>query len=112
MSNGDSRTNPRVSVIMTAYQDLRFIDAAVNSILAQTYTDFEMVVFDDGANQPDVFARLAALDPRIRIIHSDRILVPMGRLIARSRSHKARSLPGSMPTISPNRHALLASWRH
>jgi hypothetical protein len=94
MSNGDSRTNPRVSVIMTAYQDLRFIDAAVNSILAQTYTDFEMVVFDDGANQPDVFARLAALDPRIRIIRSDQnlgtygaanraIAVAQGEIIAR-----------------------------
>ena len=55
---------PRVSVIMTAYQDLRFIDAAVRSILAQTYTDFELIVFDDGngAKGHDVFARLAALE--------------------------------------------------
>jgi glycosyl transferase family 2 len=74
MSNGDSRTNPRVSVIMTAYQDLRFIDAAVNSILAQTYANFELVIFDDGTNQPDVFTRLAALDPRIRVIHSEQNL--------------------------------------
>jgi hypothetical protein len=74
MSNDDCRTSPRVSVIMTAYRDLRFIDAAVNSILAQTYTDFEMLIFDDGTNQPDVFARLAALDPRIRIISSDQNL--------------------------------------
>jgi hypothetical protein len=67
---------PRVSVIMTAYQDLRFIDAAVESILAQTYADFELIVFDDGngANGHNVFARLAALDPRIRIVSSDQNL--------------------------------------
>jgi len=71
-----SSGTPRVSVIMTAYQDLRFIDAAVKSILAQTYADFELIVFDDGngANGRDVFARLAALDPRIRIVGSDRNL--------------------------------------
>jgi len=74
MSNDNSRTYPRVSVIMTAYQDFRFIDAAVKSILAQTYTDFEMIVFDDGNNQPNIFARLAELDPRIRIVSSDQNL--------------------------------------
>jgi hypothetical protein len=71
MGSRVSRANPRVSVVMTAYQDLRFIDAAVKSVLAQTYADFEMIIVDDGTNRPDVFTRLAGLDARIRVMSLD-----------------------------------------
>ncbi len=40
---------PRVSVIMPAYNAAPFISAAVNSVLAQTYTDYELIVIDDGS---------------------------------------------------------------
>ena len=60
--------SPRVSVVMTAYNDLRFLDAAVDSIIRQTYRNFEFIIVDDGTGMHDIFARLAARDPRIRII--------------------------------------------
>jgi len=63
--------SPRVSVVMAAYNDLRFIDAAVTSLLRQTYDDFELIIVDDGTRQPEVFSRLAALDPRVRVITSE-----------------------------------------
>jgi glycosyltransferase involved in cell wall biosynthesis len=71
-----SGASSRVSVVLTVYNDLRFLDAAVGSILDQTYRDFEFIIVDDGTGQPDVFARLAARDPRIRIITNETNLSP------------------------------------
>src|SRR5438105_2585396 len=65
---GRDRASPRVSVVMTAYNDLRFIAAAVESIVRQTFVDFELIVVDDGSGQDDVFVRLLTLDPRIRCV--------------------------------------------
>jgi glycosyltransferase involved in cell wall biosynthesis len=85
---------PRVSVIITAYNDLRFIEAAVKSVLAQTYTNFELIVVDDGTGQNEIFDTLAKLDARVHIITCDRnmgtyaaanrgIAVARGEIIAR-----------------------------
>lgn len=65
-------SRPRVSVVMTVYKDLRFLDVAVRSVLAQSFADFELVIVDDGngAAAATVFADLARLDPRIRIVTS------------------------------------------
>lgn len=62
---------PAASVVMTVYGDLRFLDAAVDSVLRQTHTDLELVIVDDGTGQEQVFSRLAALDPRIRVITNE-----------------------------------------
>lgn len=70
MNDRTRRADPRLSVVMTAFGDLRFIEAAVRSILAQTYQDFELIVVDDGSGQSETFARLAALDARIRLVTS------------------------------------------
>ena len=40
---------PAVSVILPAYNVEEYIDEAVQSILAQTFTDFELIVVDDGS---------------------------------------------------------------
>jgi len=38
---------PLVSVILTAFKHSQYLDAAIRSVLAQTMTDFELVVTDD-----------------------------------------------------------------
>ena len=68
---GNKQRNPRVSVVMPAYNDLRFINAAVMSLLRQTYSDFELIIIDDGSGQHEVFTGLAALDGRVRVITCD-----------------------------------------
>jgi hypothetical protein len=60
---------PAVSVLMTAYNRAAYIDAAIESVLAQTFTDFELVVVDDGSTD-DTVARArvhAARDARVRV---------------------------------------------
>ena len=41
--------SPLISVVMPVYNALPFLDASINSILAQTFTDFEFVIFDDAS---------------------------------------------------------------
>ena len=39
---------PAISVILACYNTERYIASAVRSILAQTFTDFELILIDDG----------------------------------------------------------------
>jgi glycosyltransferase involved in cell wall biosynthesis len=58
-------TDPTVSVCMASYNHAAFIRAAVESVLQQSFTDWELVITDDGSTD----GTLAALDG----IHDDRI---------------------------------------
>jgi len=40
---------PKVSVVMPAYNAGRFVREALDSVLAQTFCDFELLVIDDGS---------------------------------------------------------------
>jgi len=69
-------TQPTVSVLMTAFNRERYIAAAIESVLAQTFTDFELVIVDDGSTDGTVaVARAyAARDARVRVIVNERNL--------------------------------------
>ncbi|MDF1734029.1 MAG: glycosyltransferase family A protein [Minwuia sp.] len=60
---------PAVSVLMTAYNRADFIADAMGSVLASDFTDFELIVVDDGSNDRTVeIARtLEATDSRVRV---------------------------------------------
>jgi len=60
---------PKVSVYIPAYNCENFIEEAIESILAQTYTDFEIVVVNDGSTDSthEVLTRLYEEHPRVRI---------------------------------------------
>ena len=63
---------PRISVIMPVYNAGPYLGPAIDSILAQTFTDFEFLVFDDGSTDEsaDIIARYAKRDSRIRVFTS------------------------------------------
>ncbi len=62
---------PRISCVMPVYKNALHIAEAIDSILSQTYEDFELVIINDGS--PDrcneIIARFADQDPRI-VMHS------------------------------------------
>jgi glycosyltransferase involved in cell wall biosynthesis len=63
-----------VSVCIPAYQAGRFIRSTLESVLAQTFTDFEVVVLDNGSTD-DTAAIVAGIgDPRIRLERNDAVL--------------------------------------
>ena len=61
---------PRVSVVMPVYNGERYLDEAVESILNQTFHDFEFIIVDDGSldSTPRLLASYEARDPRV-VIH-------------------------------------------
>lgn len=71
---------PRISVVMAAYNGAEFLPAAIDSILNQTYTDFEFIIIDDGSSDatPEVIRGYA--DPRIRTVRNPQNLGLIGSL--------------------------------
>lgn len=61
-----------VSVVLTCYNGARWISGAIESILAQTYEDFELLVIDDGSkdNSKDMVASYLC-DERVRYIYQE-----------------------------------------
>jgi glycosyltransferase involved in cell wall biosynthesis len=59
---------PAVSVIVTSYNIERYLGECLDSLLAQTLQDLEIIVVDDGStdSSPEIVKRYAARDPRIR----------------------------------------------
>lgn len=45
---------PTISIIMTVYNRERYVGDAIASVLAQTYRDFELLVWDDGSTDSSV----------------------------------------------------------
>src|SRR5947199_10495205 len=61
---------PIISVVMPVYNASRFLRAAIDSILGQTFGDFEFLCIDDGSTDesPAILREYAQRDQRIRII--------------------------------------------
>jgi glycosyltransferase involved in cell wall biosynthesis len=62
---------PRVSVVMSVYNGERHLTSAIDSILNQTFTDFEFIIIDDGSSDASRELILSHDDPRIRLIDND-----------------------------------------
>ena len=63
---------PKVSIVMAAYNEERDIGRALESILAQTFIDWELIIVDDGSTDatPDVVRRYAEKDSRINLVRN------------------------------------------
>lgn len=59
---------PRVSIGLAVFNGAEFLEQSVSSILAQTYTDFELIISDNASTDetPDIVKRFAEHDARIR----------------------------------------------
>ncbi len=61
---------PKVSVLMPVYNAERYLAEAVESVLAQTFTDFELIALDDGSTDTSLslLNRYAAQDDRVYVV--------------------------------------------
>lgn len=76
-------TSPVVSVIVPVYKAEKYLHKCVDSILAQTFTDFEVLLIDDGSpdTSGDICDEYATKDKRIRVFHKKNAGVSSARNI-------------------------------
>jgi len=62
-----------VSVVVPVYNTERYLDRCVGNVLGQTFSDFELILVDDGSgdSSPELCDLWAKKDPRIRVIHKE-----------------------------------------
>jgi len=65
------RSQPLVTIGLPVYNASKFLPDTLRSILAQTVSDWELVVADDGSTDRGIDLLRAVRDPRIRILESD-----------------------------------------
>ena len=63
-----------LQVLLATYNGERFVEEQLQSLLAQTYSDFEILASDDCSSDstPDILQKYAKADQRVRILHSGR----------------------------------------
>jgi glycosyl transferase family 2 len=66
---------PLVSIVMPTYERLRYLRPAVESIFAQTLTDWELIVADDGSSDAATldFLRSLERDARVRVLRREHV---------------------------------------
>ena len=62
---------PRVSVLLTTYNRPGMLREAIESVLAQTYTDYELIILDDNSSDPEQWEVLAEYRDRAIVYKSD-----------------------------------------
>jgi glycosyltransferase involved in cell wall biosynthesis len=97
---------PAVSVIMPAYNVAPYLGAAIESVLGQTFTDFELLVVDDGSTDASwaIAERYAATDTRIRPLRQ-----PNGGISA-ARNHGLRVASGEFFAILDSDDVWMPAW--
>jgi glycosyltransferase involved in cell wall biosynthesis len=61
---------PRVSVLMTMFNARAYLQPAIESLLAQSYPDFELIILDDGSTDDSVTVAEGFADARIRLVRN------------------------------------------
>lgn len=90
---------PRVTVLTAVRNGERYLDAAIASIVAQSFTDFEYILIDDDSTDqtPAILSAWAERDRRIRLLHNPRSLNAAGALnrgLAEARGDYIATLDG------------------
>ena len=64
---------PKISVIIPVYNTEKFLHRCIDSVLVQTYKDFELLLIDDGSKDSSraICDEYAAKDARLRVFHKE-----------------------------------------
>lgn len=64
--------NPKISVIMAVYNEEKFLKESIDSILNQTFNDFELIIINDCSTDSSLKIMKSHQDKRIRIINNNK----------------------------------------
>jgi glycosyltransferase involved in cell wall biosynthesis len=59
---------PAVSILMPTFDRLQFLSPTIESVLAQTFTDWELIIADDGSGEETRTYLRSLADPRVRVL--------------------------------------------
>ena len=64
---------PAISVLMPGYNVEQYISMAIDSVLCQTFSDFELIIINDGSTDGtgEIIERYQGMDSRIRVFHRE-----------------------------------------
>ena len=65
------KINPKISIVMSVYNEEKYLREAIESILNQTYKDFEFIIIDDGSTDKSAHIIKSYNDPRIVLIQQN-----------------------------------------
>ena len=85
MIKRDASKNPRVSVIIPVRDCIDYVREALNSVLSQSFPDFELLLVDDGSKDAD-YRQFEKIDERVRVIRLEGIGVSGARNAGLSQS--------------------------
>ena len=72
---------PAVSVVMPVYNGARYLEQAIQSVLEQSYEDFELIIVDDASDDSSVEIARQFTDPRLIIYRENKRLGIFGNSI-------------------------------
>src|SRR5262249_34342696 len=76
-------SRPKVSVIIPCYNLGQYVDEAVQSVLDQTFQDFEILIVNDGSTDPETNRLLTGYDrPKTRVMATENRGLPSARNLA------------------------------
>lgn len=63
--------NPTISIIMPVYNSEKYLRTCIDSVLSQSFRDFELILVDDGSrdSSPRICDSYAQKDSRVKAIH-------------------------------------------
>lgn len=66
-------TQPQISIIVPVYNSGKYLGACIDSILSQSFRDFELILVDDGSrdSSPHICDDYAQKDGRVKVIHKE-----------------------------------------
>jgi len=78
---------PKVSVVIPAYNAMNYLPETVESVLRQSFTDFEVLIIDDGSSDHIVQWASQIADPRVRLISQENQGLPGARNTGITQAH-------------------------
>ena len=73
MGDNQSMNDPKVTVIFPIYNNEKYLERAIRSVVEQSLSDIEIILIDDGStdNAPQICDKLAHEDQRVQVIHKE-----------------------------------------